>query len=112
MPDRINGHYGQASLVPRPSELRGLFGCQIQEATTALEEVPWSIWRNSGHGLGLRLFGGLFYLPDPRARSALVGLFGSDTSRQQGDHRTLLFLTRFGVFSVRSRLRFFKNRAS
>ena len=78
MPDRVNGHYGQATLVPRPSEL--LCGVAAGHgAMTALEEDRWSTCCTSGHGLGLCLFGGLFYLPDPRARSALLGV-GSDTS--------------------------------
>src|SRR5215469_8742551 len=93
MPDRVNGHCGQATLVAPPSELASRTGgCQIQEAMTALEEVRWSTSCGSGHGLGLRLFGGLFYLPDPRARSALLGLVESDTSRLQGDGRTLFVL--------------------
>jgi len=30
MPDRVNGHYGQATLVPRPSELlRGLVAARF-----------------------------------------------------------------------------------
>jgi len=53
MPDRVNGHYGQATLVPRPSELlRGLMAARFTKAMTAREEVRWSACCGSGHGLG------------------------------------------------------------
>jgi hypothetical protein len=61
MPDRVNGHYGRATLVPSPvRNASRTGGCQIHEAMTALEEVRWSTCCGSGHGLGLRLFGGFF----------------------------------------------------
>ena len=111
MPDRVNGHYGQATLVPRPSEL--LCGVAAGHgAMTALEEDRWSTCCTSGHGLGLRLFGGLFYPPDPRARPRYLALSGRTLPDYKGTGGPLFVPDSRQFFFGRRPLRFFKNRAS
>ena len=110
MPDRVNGHYGQATLVPRPSEL--LCGVAAGHgAMTALEEDRWSTCCSSGHGRGFVFLAVCLTCrtlePDPRC---LV----SDRTLPdyKGTGGPSLPLSRVSLFSVRSRLRIFKNRAS
>ena len=87
MPDRVDGHYRQASVVPRPSELtRGL--------------VAASTWSGSGHGWG-------YFEPDPRYLA-----FSDRTLPDYKGTGGPFCPARVSLFSVRSRLRFFKNRAS
>ena len=74
---------------------------------TALEEVRWGTCCGSGHGLGLRLFGALFYRTSGQVRATWTrGIGPFLTTRGPGGPS--LSLTRVSLFSVRKAVEVFQ----